>query len=55
VRRAVLISQPRERHAVNGYRSWHWVVKVRANRMVMVLPTPADILVSVVIRPLRMS
>jgi len=55
VRRAVLISQPGERHAVNGYRSWHWVVKVRANRMVMVLPAPADILVSVVIRPLRMS
>jgi hypothetical protein len=40
VRRAVLTSQPGERHAVNGHRSWHRVVKVTADRMVAALPTP---------------
>jgi len=40
VRRAVLASRPGERHVVNGYRSWHRAVKVRADRMVVVLPAP---------------
>ena len=40
VRHATLNSQPGERRAVNGYRSWHWVVKVRADRMVAGLTAP---------------
>jgi hypothetical protein len=39
VRRAVLTSQPGDRQAVNGYCFWHRVVKVRADRIVAVLPT----------------
>jgi hypothetical protein len=37
---AVLTNQPDKRRAVNGYRSWHRVVKAGADRMVVVLPAP---------------
>jgi hypothetical protein len=32
-----LASQPGARHAVNGYRSWRWLVKVTADRTVVAL------------------